>query len=836
MGAEKITHVMYGPKTKIAMRIADYRLILNALTKNDTLSIPSYDEILTKYRNKTLTVRESVIARMYTHGVGKTDIAALRKLGVPEQDLSILSKYFNNFPDAAKAEGGGTRTTKGYASLLASLDSAKHKALDLNFFEYIDSDTKGLKPTDAIMKSHIRPMISERSKKERIFNLLDRGEILKETKTRGKGGLRFTHVPGKGVIAVILNRISQIEDPSMRTAIVLSLFGERGESLVNTSVNVNHATVFPDDVTKYYDKDLGKLVNPIEETNNPSWKTKKPIGPTVTVGPFLKYILDEQYKRVDLDGKLSQGDLFPDINVNDLRTTIQNKIHKTGGVSSYPPEIIKKLNRDPIGFTDLRRIFASVLMNDIAFQIENSGKPNAVNLANTIRAEADAMMGHVGDDIDKNTSKSVGKVTKQYYVFLRDNPSAEVSSGNLTRLYERFMAQALNATDDTGKLKSNRLAALLNFDMGDVGHEYTEDITSTSSETKSNTSEKAVNKKIISNIRAATTIEQAGANLDGIQKNINKAENIAASIQENLGKGIEIDPATGNLKSKRVAPWTETQQKNLDLINQHIKEYNLEVKANTILDDTPKIRALAIRYNLRPDVLIGKTRKQAIEIIKKAGPPTQRKVKGSGILAKGARGAGRLLLLPILYEVGKYAVTPPEKYEARGEELFKDIGIPKDKSESLGQHTQKWYSVLTELLSAVDFMPATMKGGGTKEERDPIEQRTAAKDYFMTDNLSEMKKLGLDDDDINRIISQSDIEIRKAREEKRKHTLMRETGDLPPLYKSDIEPIESIPRETLPANLNEHLFLLELEDWENAEKEKEKEYQQKEFKSFIGMS
>ena len=75
-----------------------------------------------------------------------------------------------------------------------------------------------------------------------------------------------------------------------------------------------------------------KLVNPIEETNNPSWKTKKPIGPTVTVGPFLKYILDEQYKRVDLDGKLPQGDLFPDINVNDLRTTIQNKIHKTGGV------------------------------------------------------------------------------------------------------------------------------------------------------------------------------------------------------------------------------------------------------------------------------------------------------------------------------------------------------------------------------------------------------------------------------------------------------------------------------------------------------------------------
>ena len=93
-----------------------------------------------------------------------------------------------------------------------------------------------------------------------------------------------------------------------------------------------------------------------------------------------------------------------------------------------------------------------------------------------------------------------GKVTNQYYVFLRDNPSAEVSSGNLTRLYERFMAQALNATDDTGKLKSNRLAALLNFDMGDVSHEYTEDITSTSSEIKSNSSEKAVNKKIISNI------------------------------------------------------------------------------------------------------------------------------------------------------------------------------------------------------------------------------------------------------------------------------------------------------------------------------------------------
>jgi hypothetical protein len=574
------------------------------------------DELKSKIANGTITVEEGVVARLYAQGYYHDDVKAWAAAGVPKEDLEKMQKLQETFGDARTGEKQTQRSKKRYKTLIDNVKKVGNVSLNTYLAD------KSLQ-SSWMKKNYVGSVGLGIS---RDIDNIKSNAIFKTGKLKLGTRIFTGAIPGIEVVQTILQKVSQVEDPQMKRAVFAALFGQRSEALMNMKTDKNAATLISDLIRPYYEN--GVINNPTDDASVRQLGGRKGLPPTVKVGPLFKLLLDEQAKSVG-----TGGDLFG-IKPLKLQNFIRDNIHNTNGVSNYPQEILDKLGKKPNNYTDLRRIFASVLINEVA------NKTDDLAMRQSLMGYANELLGHKTDGAVDNT---LFKVMSKFYAKRTEVTKGAITVDDVPRLFERFMAEAIGAVDKKGNFTSGHLAAKLQIDApAEWSHIYdTKNLSGDAVAIKVNKSTQTD----IANTRVESkkSIDLSVANkdqttlLDTTQKSLQVGRDIQAGAEE----GIEIDPKTGKLKNVEEKLDVETE----DFIKEEIKKYNekeaLKKKALKVAKKTPGAAGaglsayFAVDYALKP--------KEAFAEEAWGGfLANQAMVKGATVAAEGAG-----VLLPV---------------------------------------------------------------------------------------------------------------------------------------------------------------------------------------------
>ena len=353
-------------------------------------TIPDRKTVVADIQAGNPSVRNLFIAQMYRKGVKADPFLATDEIPETKEFASIFNETFKT----GKTGGAGITKLASQAGSLVkngvNLDDSfvnqKAKFVDVTAV----STTFGplTKTFDVVTKDGIKAIqaVGEKGSKKLIDGLLP-DEILDD----------------------VIAGIKGIDDPVLKDAVLASLLGYRGDALVEarTTSEFSKRTIPP---RPYYNPDKGIMVNP--PTGN-----KKHYGPDKELGPLFKSIMDRRYAAAG-----DTGVLFPNITTAQISDALKNIVFK-----NIRPEILDQLNRIPDGYTDSRRIVASVIANRM-------GNPEA----------ARQIIGHTDDVMD-----DMNKVMTTFYADVVDE------AGMATRKdiyfgFEGLMAKSIGQTSFQG--------------------------------------------------------------------------------------------------------------------------------------------------------------------------------------------------------------------------------------------------------------------------------------------------------------------------------------------------------------------------------------------------
>ena len=324
-------------------------------------TIPDRKTVVADIQTGNPSVRNLFIAQMYRKGVKADPFLATDEIPETKEFAFIFNKTFKT----GKTGGAGITKLASQAGSLVkngvNLDDSfvnqKAKFVDVTAV----STTFGplTKTFDVVTKDGIKAIqaVGEKGSKKLIDGLLP-DEILDD----------------------VIAGIKGIDDPVLKDAVLASLLGYRGDALVEarTTSEFSKRTI---PARPYYNPDKGIMVNP--PTGN-----KKHYGPDKELGPLFKSIMDRRYAAAG-----DTGVLFPNITTAQISDALKNIVFK-----NIRPEILDQLNRIPDGYTDSRRIVASVIANRM-------GNPEA----------ARQIIGHTDDVMD-----DMNKVMRTFYADVVD--------------------------------------------------------------------------------------------------------------------------------------------------------------------------------------------------------------------------------------------------------------------------------------------------------------------------------------------------------------------------------------------------------------------------------
>ena len=616
---EGITPRIEGLTTDEVDELLAYRTVYNALFTDK--KIPSVLELQKKAKEDTLTIRDAIASRFYVQGIIHDDIKSFDNF--PKEDIAKIKEIYAVFPDASKGKGKALRTVTGHADVINKFNNflKKHRSFDNLRFDTLMSDVEGsilelkqlnktLPKKDKIPNitwlesGFIKPFRKVDGIKEKLLS----GDIFQETE--GAGSRIFTgDIPCKEVIGIILRGISRIEDPELKNAAILGLFGQRAEALMNMKKDPISASKFKGKIRPWYDINTGIIHNPTDMPSIIEIGGRKRLPPSSQVGPLLRQVLAQQHF-------ISKGkeEMFPNLRATNLTNIINNVVHNSGGISNYPPELVKTLGRKLSGFTDFRRLFASIMINEVADQTTDPTKKKELyKLANK-------MLGHgttkkmTLDEIDDLQYK----VLTDHYAILKDSKT-KIADNKIPILMETFMADAMNAVDDRGQLKSNRLAAILNIDVPEnFGHIYTNTIEGEIIQETPNVIERNETVQLKSDTKKL--IETT--NTKNIQKqilgNINETIEVTQGIEEGAvkleEKGWVVDRATGKMiPPEKEITLTDKQQ---SLYDKYINPTPKEIEEQDIQEQLAKTGTREEQTIARLAGKLGVSIEQATDIVK----------------------------------------------------------------------------------------------------------------------------------------------------------------------------------------------------------------------------
>ena len=381
-------------------RVEQLNLIKQSLFPDGVITPVS--EIQERIAAGTHTVRDGLVARLYAKGMPVDP--GLLKLDSTKDFAQSLQKAFPVGP------GSPSKGVEGYATLLNKLPK-NNIALDLSFTDLSEA-AKSTDFSSDIRKTVVDPIRSD-------VTAVSQGRLAKPT--TGTRKLAKGAVP-PGVLKGIMEGIGNIPDPVMRDAVVASLLGLRGTDLsgIATTAELAEQTL---PARPFYDPTTGTLVSPDPDLAGSGRKGK---GPDRPLGPVMKQILDRRYAAA------VDGELFPGINTSKITAALKKYVYP-----NIDKETLAVLKNKPSGYTDLRRITASAIANQL-------GDPQA----------AAEIISHTGAD----GSDKIDRVMTGFYTDVENLDSLEARRSALVG-FESLMADA------TGTVDAKGLGTYLNLDL-----------------------------------------------------------------------------------------------------------------------------------------------------------------------------------------------------------------------------------------------------------------------------------------------------------------------------------------------------------------------------------
>lgn len=371
-------------------RVEQFNLIKESLFPDGVITPVS--EIQERIAAGTHTIRDGLIARFYAKGIA-IDPGLLKR----DETKEFAKAMQESFPVSG---GSPSRNVDGFAGVLG-LASRNNIPLDSSFAE-LDQASKSTDFNAGIRTKIVSPIRTD-------VTSVSEGKLVRPSSSSGKKKLSRGAVP-PGVLKGIMDGIGDIPDPIMRDAVVASMLGLRGTDLSGIATTAELAEeTFP--ARPYYDPETGTLISPDPELPG---KGRKGAGPDRPLGPVMKQIMDRRYAAA------VDGELFPDIDTKKIAAALNEYVY---------PKIDKKtlavLKKQPSGYTDIRRIVASAIANQL-------GDPQA----------AAEIISHTGAD----GAEKIDRVMTGFYTDVENLDSLEARRSALIG-FESLMADATNSSN-----------------------------------------------------------------------------------------------------------------------------------------------------------------------------------------------------------------------------------------------------------------------------------------------------------------------------------------------------------------------------------------------------
>lgn len=337
-------------------------------------NIPTRDEVEAKINSGKFTVRDAYLAKMYTQGMDTAPL--VEQFPDTKEFASKFKKAFSQKRLEAAAQ------PKGFANNLL-------KALEKTTLE--DS------------YDEVSQLLKDRGPLNTAIDKVKKGKFptgIKGTQKLGKELGKYT----PQLIQAIGQGISQIPEDDIRAAVVAQLFGARQVDIfeMRTTKELAERGV---QKRPFFDPNTGEQVNPERGS-------RKKAGPTKVMPPVTAELMRKMHSKAGIT-----GELFPNLSNKKIDDALKKHVFK-----AIPKDVLDRLDKAPSTFTDLRRITAAFVLNQLGDA-----------------QSASEIISHKGNLDDK-----IDKVMLKFYADKDDTNVLKRTQGLV--LFEKELAKGLGVT------------------------------------------------------------------------------------------------------------------------------------------------------------------------------------------------------------------------------------------------------------------------------------------------------------------------------------------------------------------------------------------------------
>ena len=364
--------------------LGDFKYIQETLFPDG--NIPPVEDIQDLLTNGNPTIKDAYIGKFYASGV-PTDPFLLEHPDTKEFAAKFSQAFSQNVRDTPTLIKGAGPQIKGVA-----------RQFDLNtsFKDFSSAVPKSTKS----MKTAFKPL------KKAVENVV-LGQFPKAGKAGGKKLGKKLGALTPQLIQTMANNILLIEDEVTRHAVIASLFGSRSVDItgMRTTKELGDRTAIK---RPYYEPSTGTQVNPDRSG-------RKKAGPSKTLPPVTQQIFNTRHAAAGVT-----GEMFPKMDNATLNAALKKYVFK-----DLPKEITDLLDRTPSTYTDLRRITAAFVANQL-------GDPKA----------ASEIISHKQVQGGMSLDEKIDEVMVKFYTDI-DDPKGDMKRTKGLLLFERELAKGI---------------------------------------------------------------------------------------------------------------------------------------------------------------------------------------------------------------------------------------------------------------------------------------------------------------------------------------------------------------------------------------------------------